>query len=104
MLAPNTADALERLRDAGLLDAASVATLTEALGLWRNVQGVLRLSVGERFDESTVPEGSRAFVAAVCGRDSFEALKDEIADRAASCHAIFRRLVEEPARDLPPAG
>ena len=103
VLAPNTADALGRLCRAGVLDTGTGDTLTAALHLWRNVQGVLRLSVGETFDETAVSEGSRAFVASVCGRESFEALKEEILDTAVTCHAIFRRLVEEPAAELPQA-
>ena len=103
VLARNTTEALRRLRAAGVLDAPMTATLTGALRLWRNVQGVLRLSVGESFDEATVTEGCRGFVAHACGREDFAALREEIADTAASCHAIFRRLVEEPAARLPPA-
>ncbi|MEX2454823.1 MAG: bifunctional [glutamine synthetase] adenylyltransferase/[glutamine synthetase]-adenylyl-L-tyrosine phosphorylase, partial [Rhodospirillaceae bacterium] len=102
VLAPNTADALGRLHRAGILDAPTTDALTAALHLWRNVQGVLRLSVGEMFDETAVSAASRSFVASVCGREGFEALKEEILDTAVTCHAIFRRVVEEPASQLPP--
>ncbi len=103
VLSPNTTEALRRLCKAGVIPESTTATLTEAMRLWRNVQGVLRLSVGESFDEATVSDGCRAFVANVCGRENFTILREEIADTAASCHAIFRAMIEEPARDLPPA-
>jgi glutamate-ammonia-ligase adenylyltransferase len=103
VLARNTTEALRRLCDAGLIDEATTGTLTDAMRLWRNVQGVLRLSVGENFDEAAVSEGCRAFVARVCGRENFLTLREEIADTAARCHAIFRKMIEDPARDLPPA-
>jgi len=103
ILSPNTTDALRQLREAGILDEETAEILIASMRLWRNVQGVLRLSVGENFDQPVLPEGCRDFIADVCGGESFDDLRVLIADTAAACHDIFRRMIEEPAQSLPPA-
>ena len=102
ILAANTTEALRRLRDASILEKETADCLIKAMRLWRNVQGVVRLSVGETFDREVLPEGCRNFMAEVCGSDSFDDLLRQIADSAAACHEIYRRLIEEPAQLLPP--
>ena len=103
ILSANTTDALRQLRVAAILDKETADILIAAMRLWRNVQGVVRLSVGENFDQPILPEGCRNFMAEVCGSESFDDLCRHIADSAAICHEIFRRLIEEPAHLLPPA-
>ena len=104
ILSVNTTEALRRLRAATILDEETADILIASMRLWRNVQGVVRLSVGENFHQPMLPEGCQNFMAEVCGSDSFYELRTQIADSAATCHEIFRRLIEEPARLLPPAG
>ena len=104
VLAANTTEALCRLRDASILETEAADCLIKAMRLWRNVQGVVRLSVGEAFDREVLPEGCRNFIAEVCGSDSFHDLRSQIADSAAACHDIYRRLIEQPAHLLPPDG
>ena len=102
ILSANTTDALRRLRAAAILDGTTADVLIAALRLWRNVQGVVRLSVGENFDQPILPEGCQPFMAEVCESDSFDDLRALIADTAATSHGIFRRLIEDPAQRLPP--
>jgi glutamate-ammonia-ligase adenylyltransferase len=102
IIAQNTTDALAGLSERNLLDRKTAATLIRAMRLWRDIQGVIRLSVGEGFDLADLPDGCRSFLVTACGRESFELLREEILDTAASCHTIFRELVEEPAAALPP--
>ena len=101
--AANTTDALNNLNHAGILDTETAETLIDAMRLWRNVQGVVRLSVGEAFGDKNLPDGCQMFVADVCGFQSFDELCVAIANSANRCHEIFRRLIEEPAAKLPPA-
>jgi glutamate-ammonia-ligase adenylyltransferase len=99
VLASNTTEALPRLRDAGLLAAEDTATLLEAMHLWRNVQGVLRLSFGEKLDEDTLSEGSKSLLARSCNAADFETLRASIDDTAARANAVFTALI-----GTPPAG
>jgi glutamate-ammonia-ligase adenylyltransferase len=102
VLATNTTDALVRLRDAGLLGEDDTAALLDAMHLWRNVQGVLRLSFGEGFDDNALSEGSRALLARACGAADYDALRTAIEGTARRAHAVFHALIEAPAAELPP--
>jgi glutamate-ammonia-ligase adenylyltransferase len=97
VLAPNTTDALARLRDAGLLDRATADELIAAMGLWRNLQGIIRLGFGEGFTEDDAREDSRDLVARACGALGFDALRGEITETAGRVHAIFETLIPAPA-------
>ena len=103
IIAQNTTRALENLRGHGVIDEKHAAKLIRAMSLWRNIQGVIRLSVGEGFDLALLPDGCRNFVMNVCGHDSFDVLREEIIDTAETCHTIFREIIEDPAADLGPA-
>ena len=56
MLEVNTAAALTKLAALDSLDAGAADDLVAALMLWRDVQGLLKLTAGEPFDaESATP-------------------------------------------------
>jgi glutamate-ammonia-ligase adenylyltransferase len=93
VLATNTTDALTRLRDEGYLEPGTAETLIAAMSLWRNAQGVLRLSVGDDFDEQDATEGIRVMLANACKAEDFDALKRMIADTARSCRSIWDQII-----------
>jgi glutamate-ammonia-ligase adenylyltransferase len=97
ILDTNTTGALTRLAEAGLLDAGAAETLIGAMHLWRRLQGVLRLSVGEDFGEPDAPDGLRALLVRACEAEGFELLKGTIAETARRTHDIFLAVVEVPA-------
>jgi len=99
VLSRATADALARLRDAGALDPGDAETLIAAVHLWRKVQGALRLTSGERFDEDAATAGHKSLLVRACGGDTFDGLKAEIVERAEAVLAIFERLIDAPAAE-----
>ena len=104
VLDANTTVALAKLRDAGLLADQTAETLIAAMGLWRRLQGMLRLSFGDGFDEATAPEGGRDLLVRGCGAESFDALKATVTVTARRCHEIFVELIEAPAAALGEGG
>ncbi len=102
VLSPNTTEALQRLSDSGFLDRAVASTLIDAMRLWRNLQGVLRLSVGDDFDEAVASEDTRAMLARGCAMESFDELNRTVSDQTDRCRDIFRKIVEGPAAKLEP--
>ena len=96
----NTTVALRRLGDAGLLAHETAATLIAAMGLWRRLQGMLRLSFGEAFDEESAPEDGRDLLVRACNAADFAALKTTVVETARRCHDIFIELIEAPAAAL----
>ena len=100
VLAANTTIALARLADAGALDRAVADDLIQAMGLWRNVQAVLRLTLESRFDEETAPDGLRAALARCAGADDFDNLRTQMLETARRSHEHFVVLIEQPAGAL----
>jgi glutamate-ammonia-ligase adenylyltransferase len=89
---PNSGAAIAALGAAGLLPAVDAALLGDALALWRRLQGFLRLTIGQQFDEATLPEGIKRAIAAAGHASDFAALKTymtEIAEVAAKIHEKF---------------
>ena len=54
---PTTADALARLRDAGLLDPGAVEALTNAYRLYQGLTQLLRLAIDDAFRPADAPRG-----------------------------------------------
>jgi glutamate-ammonia-ligase adenylyltransferase len=101
ILHPHPAVLLERLTRAGLIDPADGATLIATRALLSDVQSLLRLTIDgdeTQFDEARAPEGQRQLIAATEGAPDFAHLRARIDDHARRTHAIFQRIIEEPAR------
>ena len=98
VLSPNTRKALERLRDAGLLDARIASELIQALDLWQAVQVRLRLNVGnvDALGSDEPPRALEVAVAGIAGLD-YRGLLDEMQALVDRVRGHFRRLIEEPA-------
>jgi [glutamine synthetase] adenylyltransferase / [glutamine synthetase]-adenylyl-L-tyrosine phosphorylase len=101
VLQPGTTAALAALAAAGVLPREAFAALLAAGRLWRRLQGVQRLTVGERCDEAALPEGCKRTLAAAGDAVDFADLKDRVAASAAAVRALFAALVEAPAAAAP---
>jgi len=104
ILSPTTRVALENLKHAGLLDAASAKDLLAALDLWHSLQGLLRLTVIKLKDE-----GSRAFPERLQQRISHIAGVSDVAEAdrkftatATQVMTIFTHLIQDPAQAARP--
>ena len=98
VLSTNTADALGRLAAAGQLAPAVADELIAAARLWGGVQAMLRLTVGEAFEEETAPEGLRALLAKGAGAVDFKALKATMRTVARRVRRRYAALIDEPAK------
>ncbi|MGQ9367774.1 bifunctional [glutamine synthetase] adenylyltransferase/[glutamine synthetase]-adenylyl-L-tyrosine phosphorylase [Azospirillum sp. ST 5-10] len=107
VLSTNTAVALRRAADAGLLARAVADDLIAALKLWRRVQGFLRLTTRGTLDPGAVSPTLFEGLArsAFPGEEppvDFAALDARIRAVAGRAYDHFRTLVEEPASRLAP--
>ncbi|MEO5375664.1 MAG: bifunctional [glutamine synthetase] adenylyltransferase/[glutamine synthetase]-adenylyl-L-tyrosine phosphorylase [Alphaproteobacteria bacterium] len=100
VLATGTAKALERLRAAGLLADQAAAVLLSAHEFWSALQGVLRQGLEGTFDERTAPPGLKGKLVKATGAADFDDLKHRMETHATAAHAVFRDLIEDPARRL----
>jgi glutamate-ammonia-ligase adenylyltransferase len=92
----NTGAALARLEAAGALSHDDANILTGAWKLWLQVQGLLRLTVEGRAEESRMPDGLKAILARVTGTADAEDLKRRMAATAAQVASIFDREIGAP--------
>ncbi|MFO1085870.1 MAG: bifunctional [glutamine synthetase] adenylyltransferase/[glutamine synthetase]-adenylyl-L-tyrosine phosphorylase [Reyranellaceae bacterium] len=101
LLAPHPAEMLRRAANAGLLNHADAECLRTVRALLSDVQSLLRLTLNgdeSTFDEAVAPEGQRRLIAATEGAADLTELQARIATETAAARAIYRRIVEEPAR------
>jgi glutamate-ammonia-ligase adenylyltransferase len=99
VLATNTTEALGRLARLGLLSERAADELIQATGLWRRIQGLLRLAVSDEPDERTIPDGVKRALARAGGVADFESLKAEMTRVAALVREHYDRLIERPAAE-----
>jgi len=99
VFAENTAEALERMGEARVLDGDSAAALVDALDLWRRLQDALRLMATTGFDEDTAPASLKAALARIAEQPDFETLKAAMEEAGGRVSELYRRLVDEPAEE-----
>ena len=100
VLATNTAEAIIRLSDSALLNHSHSEKLLEALALWTQIQGILRLTVGNNYNENRFSRPIRALLNKTCGSQDFGSLKKRVLDLQIACHAIFIELIEDPVEKI----
>ncbi len=96
VLDPSTAAALQKLAAAGILKPDNAEALAQAAGLLRHLQAILRLTVGQDFDEAQAPEGLKVRLAAAGNCADFATLKDRLDAATSTIHRVFREVIEEP--------
>ncbi|MHB1218668.1 MAG: bifunctional [glutamine synthetase] adenylyltransferase/[glutamine synthetase]-adenylyl-L-tyrosine phosphorylase [Alphaproteobacteria bacterium] len=97
VLAANTSRAMGNLKAAGVLRGEAAEALSDALILWRQLHGLLRLTVDGRLDERRAPPGLKSLLAAAGGARDFEDLKAHMRRAAERTRNCFREIIEEPA-------
>ncbi len=94
----NTVDALRGLERAGILAAGAADDLVQALTLWRNVQGLLKLTAEEPFDEAAAPPALKAILAAGAGSVDFGTLKEDMEAAALRARSHYDAILAAPAK------
>jgi [glutamine synthetase] adenylyltransferase / [glutamine synthetase]-adenylyl-L-tyrosine phosphorylase len=100
VLHTNTRAALTALASGNALALEDADTLTRALTLWRNVQGLLKLTVPEPFSEVDTPAAVKKLIARGAGAIDFITLKQDMDAAARVVHGLFHRLVETAAANM----
>jgi glutamate-ammonia-ligase adenylyltransferase len=89
-LSANTAEALDALHRAGLLDEAAYDALHAAWDLQQSLTQVLKLALPENTDPSKEPPKFRALLARAAGTKDFRILAAELKRVQAAAHTAFR--------------
>lgn len=99
ILANNTFEALDNLRNADLLEETIANDLMGALSLWQNIQAMLRLTVTGEFKEETAPEGLKLALARAAEVSNFDILKTLMEEAAAKTREHFEAIITTPAKE-----
>ena len=97
LLQPNTRMALLALAAAGAVARESAGELVSALALWRDLQNILRLTVGEPFAEDDAAPAVKTLIAQSAGADDFETLREDMEAKAERAFAWYEQIVAAPA-------
>ena len=96
ILSRDTISVIRRAGELELIAPAVAEDLAEAAQLWRNVQGILRLTVEETFNEETAPPALKNVIARACGKVDFATLKKTIQATAERTAEHFNALLGKP--------
>ncbi len=91
----NTANAFLKLGAAGLLPEDEATFLANSVQIWRNIQGLLRLTVGAEFDPETAPEALKSRLAKTSRAIDFATLERVIEKMSAVVMRTYDRYVVE---------
>ena len=94
VLSPNTARALTRLHDAGLLGDEQAHRLVSACGLFQSVTQILRLCVTGRFKAETAPDGLRSLLIQAAEAPDFSSLESTLTDSQRQVKSVYDQIVE----------
>ena len=90
ILEGDTVTALAVAANTGLIDVNVSANLVEAMLLWRNLEGILRLTVDGDFLEENAPIALKRVITRAAGANDFETLRETIKAAATKNAANFR--------------
>ena len=103
ILARDTRTALGNLAGEGLLNADVCAELIQALDLWQALQGMLRLTIPRQLRQRRdhdIPESLLKKLAEIGGAADPAALKEKMAQTAATVLKVYKTIIDEPAMHI----
>jgi len=100
VLHQNTSAALAALTRESVLDGQAADELLAALRLWRNLQGLIKLTVEEPLEEASASTAIKALLARGAGAVDFEHLKTDMEAAAIRAMHHYEALIEAPAAEI----
>ncbi|HVI51558.1 MAG TPA: bifunctional [glutamine synthetase] adenylyltransferase/[glutamine synthetase]-adenylyl-L-tyrosine phosphorylase [Candidatus Sulfotelmatobacter sp.] len=100
LLKGSTAPVLEEAARLDLLPEADCELLLDALRLWQAIQQVLRQTIEGSFFEEHAPGRLKDVLVRAANATHFEGLRQLMTDRASAVHALFNRLIDDPAQPI----
>ena len=93
LLAGDSVAVFEAAGGHGLIDGETARELADAATLWRNLHGILSLTVDERFVETAAPPSLLAVIERACDITGIDSLKEAVRETAARTAGHFDRLL-----------
>ena len=93
VLAGDSAAVFEAAGSHGLIEPEAAQELADAATLWRNLHGILSLTVEEGFVEATAPPALLAVIERACDVTNIDSLKEAMRETAARTAGHYDRLL-----------
>ncbi|MDD9994032.1 MAG: bifunctional [glutamate--ammonia ligase]-adenylyl-L-tyrosine phosphorylase/[glutamate--ammonia-ligase] adenylyltransferase [Rhodospirillales bacterium] len=93
VLAGDSASVFEAAGSHGLIEPDAARELADATTLWRNLHGILSLTVEEGFVEATAPPALLAVIERACDVTNIDSLKEAMRETAARTAGHYDRLL-----------
>ncbi len=100
ILSSNTKEAITKLGEAGFLETPDVRNLLEALDLWHNLQGILRLTITDGTNWSEPNTSIYAKIIKSCGAQNMDHLQSLVKKLSADCYKVYQKIIEKPAKKI----
>lgn len=104
VLSPSSQKSFAACRDAGILAEREASDLIATHNLLREIQGLLRLTTGDAFDEETAPDDLKIALCRATAFESFQQAKEALIAQTSACYEIYREIIERPYAALGPRG
>lgn len=93
VLCRNTAAALLKMGQAGVLEAETAQVLAESLRLWQAMQSLMRITIGSASPEDKASQSLRRKLCRLCDAPDFERLRAMVAERQKSAYGAVHSLL-----------
>ncbi len=101
VLSTNTVKAFKRLRKEGLLDQKAFTALMEAIALYTQVQGTMRLMGARQADEHTMTPGMERTLIYHTSDKDFETLRKKLTATQKNVENLFERFILSDTGETP---
>ena len=95
----NTISALDRLRDAGVLEGSAVCALAEAARLQQTLLQILRIAVDGAFQPSSASRGLKHLLVRATGETDFDSLDSRLIAAQAQARQVYRETFSGECAD-----
>lgn len=100
ILSPSSCESFAECRKAGILADEDAERLIATHTALREIQGLLRLTTGEAFEEETASDDLKIALCRATGFESFNQVKAALSEQTDACNEIYQRIVGQPYRQL----
>ena len=100
ILSPSSCESFAECRKAGILADEDAERLIATHTALREIQGLLRLTTGEAFEEDTASDDLKIALCRATGYESFNQVKAALSEQTDACKEIYQRIIGQPYRQL----
>ncbi|WP_282606278.1 bifunctional [glutamine synthetase] adenylyltransferase/[glutamine synthetase]-adenylyl-L-tyrosine phosphorylase [Pelagibius sp. Alg239-R121] len=100
ILSPSSQTSFAKCSEAGILSAKDAGQLIATHRLLREIQGLLRLTVGDSFEEETASDDLKIALCRATGFEDFQSLKKAMIEQTDACYEIYQEIIGRPYAKL----